>query len=329
MHFSSKSAANHDYRWTKSDWRIDGEYTAPARTLAPIYSNSNRDSLIYAFYNHKVEDKKDVQSKGHTKGVVAFDFETDSGFWLVHSVPNFPPPPTDLYEYPASGFDYGQSFLCLSLYTTQIETLAKQLIYNCPNIYSSRMSDSRKEQYGLMAMLFGGGRCSLLSSGSYAMLEDLGGNVEVLSFAKSKNFKSPDLDEDNFKYDLYRWVSFVLSKEPREPYSVTGLYTETWNKNGSRFPPMCTSEYGVLDIDRIEFTAVLPTGGEKRYEYPNSKDHSKFAVSSDSKNPWVCIGDLNRYEVDHPRGGGTVCLRNDYLWKVYSDMRSSPESCPT
>ena len=44
---------------------------------------------------------------GHTKGVVAYDQKT--GFWLVHSVPNYPSKPSSgKYDYPATGMKFGQ-----------------------------------------------------------------------------------------------------------------------------------------------------------------------------------------------------------------------------
>jgi len=41
-------------------------------------------------------------------------FDKTSGFWLVHSVPNFPPRPSDGYSYPDSATIYGQTFLCIT-----------------------------------------------------------------------------------------------------------------------------------------------------------------------------------------------------------------------
>ena len=72
-----------------------------------------------------------------TKGVIAFN-ETN-GFWLVHSVPKYPPAleENDSYDYPHTGQMYGQSFLCISLHTkSSAEQIGTQMLYNHPYIYS-------------------------------------------------------------------------------------------------------------------------------------------------------------------------------------------------
>jgi len=48
-------------------------------------------------------------------GVIGFDEQ--SGFWLVHSTPHFPPPQSKGYDWPSSAEHYGQSFLCISMST--------------------------------------------------------------------------------------------------------------------------------------------------------------------------------------------------------------------
>jgi deoxyribonuclease-2 len=40
---------------------------------------------------------------GHSKGVLAFEDSTQTGFWLVHSVPRFPRIIEQGYGYPDSG----------------------------------------------------------------------------------------------------------------------------------------------------------------------------------------------------------------------------------
>lgn len=70
-------------------------------------------------YNDEKPDGPTSSSKGHTKGVLLFD--TSSGYWLVHSVPKFPPP--NAYDYPDSGRTYGQSFLCVSFSYKQLKAI--------------------------------------------------------------------------------------------------------------------------------------------------------------------------------------------------------------
>ena len=79
-------------------------------TLHPLYAGSAELSFMY---NDETPDNKTSSSYGHTKGVIAAN--GTEGFWLIHSVPSFPPEPDDGYSYPSSGLRYAQSFLCLSL----------------------------------------------------------------------------------------------------------------------------------------------------------------------------------------------------------------------
>lgn len=40
--------------------------------------------------------------------------DKSQGFWVIHSVPLFPPTPEDGYEYPATGESYGQTAICIT-----------------------------------------------------------------------------------------------------------------------------------------------------------------------------------------------------------------------
>lgn len=78
-------------------------------------------NTFHLLYNDDPPRLKSNSYKGHAKGVVLFD--SKSGFWLIHSVPNFPP--KKYYEYPSSGIRYGQSFLCVSFQTTELGKIGK------------------------------------------------------------------------------------------------------------------------------------------------------------------------------------------------------------
>lgn len=74
-------------------------------------------------YNDETPNGTSSESLAHAKGVVAFDGE--SGFWLTHSVPRFPPPPEDGYSYPPTGTRYGQTMLCVTLDSEQAHVVGK------------------------------------------------------------------------------------------------------------------------------------------------------------------------------------------------------------
>lgn len=83
-----------------------------------------KNSLLWILYNDQAPNKTYSSELGHTKGVVMS--ETVGGLWLVHSVPYFPPAPTNNsrsegYSYPKSGRYFGQSFLCISLTDSQMD----------------------------------------------------------------------------------------------------------------------------------------------------------------------------------------------------------------
>lgn len=60
--------------------------------------------------------------------------------------------------------------------------------------------------------------------------------------------------------------------------------------------------------------------------YGETKEHSKWAVSSDKVN-WACIGDINRMESQADRGGGTTCVYMPGLWKSLKNLIGFEQTC--
>ncbi|EPB68715.1 deoxyribonuclease II [Ancylostoma ceylanicum] len=78
---------------------------------------------FYFTYNDECPGKSTDSYRGHSKGVIMFDQK--QGFWMLHSVPEFPP--LEKYSYPEAGTRFAQSFLCVTLDSNALHDLAKHL----------------------------------------------------------------------------------------------------------------------------------------------------------------------------------------------------------
>lgn len=63
------------------------------------------------------------------------------------------------------------------------------------------------------------------------------------------------------------------------------------------------------------------------FNFKYTVDHSKWAISANKENPFVCIGDLNRVNSQRKRGGQVTCQSNLDLWNIFSRSISSTEPC--
>lgn len=158
------------------------------RTLQQLYeadaSESNRTA--YLIYNDGVPKSVNYSRKyGHTKGLLLWD--RVQGFWLIHSIPRFPPIPEEGYAYPSTGRRNGQSGICITFKYRQYEAIASQLLVCNPNIYSCSIPATFLQELSLMARL-----CTMASSPEspvrhVATLQSAQGH-SFLHFAKSDSF---------------------------------------------------------------------------------------------------------------------------------------------
>ncbi|XP_075226785.1 deoxyribonuclease II isoform X2 [Lycorma delicatula] len=266
--------------WIISDKLITDANSMPAITLKPLYSNTS--DVLWILYNDQppAGEKINVGSrKGHTKGVVGVD--KTGGFWLIHSVPNFPPSAnnSNRYSFPNSGLKNGQSFLCISLSASNIDNIGTQLQYNQINVFWKNITKDLSEQYPKLAGAANGTKIKRAPWNNLITLTSVAGN-EFYSFAKSAKFKK-DLYED--------WVALELK---------TDLFVETWLNGRGRLDSNCSLTYKVKNVDKVQLCQVSQCSA-----FVSSKDHSKWAVSATKNNPWLCVGDINRAKSQQYRGG--------------------------
>lgn len=290
--------------------RIDGKRGALQSTLQQLYAKGAKanKNLGWYFYNDQYPAGVVVGSRGHTKGVLAFDLRTNGAFWLVQSTPEFPP--TGKYGYPMTGHEMAQTFLCVSLANADT---AKQIAHQMfvaqqPNVYgtSALPTALRKDANDPRRRLIH----DEIAVGSTPVTSDLpflsraGAPFRVI--AKNKTWGH------DFYNDLVG------------PALHDNLDVETW---GHDTAPADRDSDKIHKIVPMHSVNLRPLG--LPYSWSEEVDHAKLAISDKSEpRKWVCVGDLNFTIAQEKRGGGTVCFQNAALWKSLSRILSAAAEPP-
>lgn len=292
--------------WKLSSQSISDPDNPVAYSIAPLYALQKPDKFGYALYNDEIPPSSNLSytTSGHTKGLILFDGTT--GIWLLHSVPKFPAAVAyGQYSYPESGHEFGQTFLCVTYPTSQLDTIVAHLRLQYPSIYDGDASDSmRKDHPGLYLLL----HHHYIRQAPWiltAALEDVD-TVPFISFAKHGHFNK----------DVY---SEVLAKK-----LASDLYVSTWqNGPGGFLPSECDEDYKVMNVQGMRL-AYDPDSG---ISFSTRHDHSKWAISTRAASSLVCVGSLNRMHSQFKRGGETVCFKNGQLHRLLLASITGYEKC--
>jgi deoxyribonuclease-2 len=217
---------------------------------------------------------------GHTKGILAVDSEAQTGFYIVHSFPQWPSGPQSKNSYGGLSrnlWTYGQNAYCVSLLGKTIDLLAYSFRLTLPLIYESRITDGVSKTLPNLTALVGGAYSTAAICVNHP-IPSAGGKAYTL-FSKSTQWNK----------DL--WFSCVA------PYFKKDLVVESWIR-GSAIGPSCTGTYEVLDASEVSFNT--------EFTWSEYNDHSKWASSSDGE--IACHGDINRMTTQFTRGGGALCF---------------------
>ncbi|WKY08118.1 hypothetical protein Q1695_007537 [Nippostrongylus brasiliensis] len=286
--------------WKFSPLPINSTESAIGATLQQLYDADNSYHLKIAYnddHPHGHEDKSS-SGRGHSKGVVVFTIER--GFWLVHSVPRFPDP--EKYDYPESGSKFAQSFICLTLSSDFLPDISQYLRYSQVTPFVMNLPENHKLLAPYLVDVqakksLGRADTKFTSTHSYQTM----GGKRFTILAKHKKFNN----------DL--WHDFIAL------YFKTPMAVETWRNGAAKnVGTQCGVGYNVYDITTVKILDKV---------YNSSKDHSKWGVSMEKKEPVVCIGDVNRQESQFKRGGGAVCMEDKKLWNTFHDSVKSYLNC--
>ncbi|KAM4642683.1 deoxyribonuclease-2-beta [Discoglossus pictus] len=285
--------------WRLSTFQINMTESAVGQVLQQLYQAYYKNNTVYMMYNDAIPFSKNYTLKrGHSKGVLFLD--KSQGFWLIHSVPHFPPFPDDGFGYPSTGRLYGQTAICVTYKYDQFKEIGSQLLYYNPNVYNCSVPDAYTKDLWSLQTICLGRRFPWIEPTRLIALESAQGE-HFLSFAKSHYFVD----------DIYTaWIAQKLG---------TNLLVESWHENGEELPSNCSLQYHIYNIKRIR----LPTSSSFYSRY----DHSKWCVSQVQKDQWTCIGDLNRYPQQMWRSGGFICVQNKIIYSAFRKMVAYYKNC--
>ena len=336
IYYDSTMADDSDSGVVLSPHRID-QSSALQHTLAPIFSDAAKANKQLGWYCYNDEDHYDHRhsgsgpsDRGHCKGTVAFDLETDTAFWLLHSVPLFPLKYE--FDYPEGGLRMAQTMLCIQLQDATTAMQIARLMYDAhgPNVHlaSDLLKKTSKQRNGYKASSLpltevpelldpndprillmqnkngSTGRKPSPYSGRIPFKSR--GGKKFLAIAKNKAWGNKEDDPHGAK-DFYNDLVAPLLNEDLE--------VETWEHAGTKIPEDFEpgDQHSVEDMKGVDLNKIgIP------YSWSESFDHAKLALS-DHDNPagtprWVCVGDINYTLAQERRGGGTVAFQCEPLW---------------
>lgn len=249
----------------------------------------------------------------HSKGVLALD--SRSGFWLIHSVPNFPPLFNGSYNYPDTGRENGQLSMCLSFQTqSEGSKIGRHLTFLRPNIYD----------YNLIK--------TIPSDNEYfqSLLSPLQSRKSISDEIIKTKITGTDKSADEFlAFSKPSKVLVDIYSEEISPTLKSDLYTQTWRRGaGGILNSSCPiRKKQTINIQSLRIN--FPDNRSASVDWEFTSDHSKWTITKTetSSNHWTCIGDINRMRSQYKRSGGVVCLKNDKVWRLFKSLIKETESC--
>lgn len=186
----------------------------------------------------------------------------------------------------------------------------KQLKHLTPNVYTSVVTDEVLKKIPDFTDL-GAKKFKTDDNESVEEITTSSGKTDFLSFARNKKAAAVG--------DLYSKLVAPHLKVP--------MIVETWRRGaGGPLDSNCKDKLTVTNVKEMKINFANGKVKDSGV-WPYIRDHSKWGMSADPKSPFVCIGDINRMESQKKRGGGTVCVKNPDLWKVFSEAVHDTEAC--
>lgn len=229
--------------------------------------NNNKEDNSYLIWNDDPKNGDDKpkydESFAHSKGLLSFDSER--AVYIIHSLPRFPfrdQKGKILNKFSSNYGIYGQTFFCMSLDISQVNSIIDILLSIKPQVILHNVSVQSQKNKVLQQKIE-----NLLNLKNNLKLSKLVpirtiGGLEVKVFVENEHGNLP-------------WDAAIPQ------HYKDSFYVETWTRP-SLLPNICNKD-GVLNMVGIKMM---------NFSFSNTDDHSKWGVSV--KKNVLCYGDLNR-----------------------------------
>ncbi|EAR86534.2 deoxyribonuclease II (macronuclear) [Tetrahymena thermophila SB210] len=250
------------------------------------------------FWNDQPPTQSASSTYAHAKGVMGIGSE--QGFLIVHSTPKFPEIQNGkiVLGIKSNQQIYGQHYFCISTTNPQLDKIASAYNVDYPFVYDGFVSKMHSQFPYFTRML--------------------------------KNIRDVEKDQDTVNFKTLKGVSMIkFSKSGKWAVPFydkvaatnlkTNLFVESWGSPQEE-PECSQGSFSVYSNLYIDFQ-------QSGIQYKWTKDHSKYAISSDSSKPYVCLGDINRQTSQWKRGGGTVCFQNQQVYNNFKKIMVQQQDC--
>jgi deoxyribonuclease-2 len=275
----------------KSPYVLNSDQGALNKTLDSVFKKPDSTTGWILYNDEKPGDVpgKDNGALGHTKGVLAFDTATKTGYWLLHSWPKYAEPKAKADPTPK----YGQTYLCLSLTQDTLETIASLMInHHQPQTYFNEVKCLNNDKTSPLYELAQAVNPNAPAESKVLDLKTAGG-MPFKVIAKNR------LWNQDF------WNGLV------GPNLKDDMDVDTWIRGP--IPPVADTD-GIHKTFDIKYINLGPLG--IHLAWPETHDHAKWGITTHMN--WVCVGDINRMISQRKRGGGTIAFQNQILWQGLS-----------
>ncbi len=288
---------------------LDHSESALGLTLDQIFSPIS--DYGYVLWNDEIPPTqenpkpKNKGSKGHTKGVLAFSKETDSGYYLLHSTPRFPLPGAKIL--PDYERKFGQTYLCVSLKDYQTANQIAEILHSQheAQVYASHLPGINEDE---SIFKFANDMPAISPTEPTHFQFETHGGINFNLIAKNKKWsRAPK----GGKFGKDFWKDLV------GPTLKCNIDVESWRR-GIVFGDI---DEGIKDITEDIVDVDLGKIGMSGFSWAFEKDHAKWGIAPSIDPGYIIISDINRQLSQSNRGGGGLAFQDSDLWNFLDKIQ--------